>query len=78
VQGKNINVIVPPPFSRNHNNYVRSYLQTGKAKILDSTRAFVAVHKDRFVLPISVFVTKVSGVGEDSVFMGVFSVGVTV
>ncbi|KAL6757720.1 hypothetical protein V8C86DRAFT_1620236 [Haematococcus lacustris] len=71
--GKNINVIVPPPFSRNHNNYVRSYLQTGKAKILDSTRAFVAVHKDRFVLPISVFVTKVSGVGEDSVFMGVFS-----
>ncbi|KAL6757143.1 hypothetical protein V8C86DRAFT_1716601 [Haematococcus lacustris] len=73
ILGKNINVIVPPPFSRNHNNYVRNYIQTGKAKILDQLREFVALHKDRYVKPISVFVTKVSGIGEDSVFMGVFA-----
>ncbi len=30
--GKNINLIVPPPFSRNHNNYVRNYIQTGEAR----------------------------------------------
>ncbi|KAJ9529670.1 hypothetical protein QJQ45_014402 [Haematococcus lacustris] len=70
--GKNINTIVPPPFSTNHNAYVRNYLETGKAKILDSSRNFVAVHKDRYVIPINVFVTKVSGMGEDSVFMGIF------
>jgi hypothetical protein len=28
--GKNINMIVPPPFSRNHNNYVRNFIQTGE------------------------------------------------
>ncbi len=30
LQGKNVNIIVPPPFSRNHSNYVRNYVQTGK------------------------------------------------
>jgi hypothetical protein len=27
--GKNINMAVPPPFARNHNNYVRNHVQTG-------------------------------------------------
>ncbi|KAL6754986.1 hypothetical protein V8C86DRAFT_270236 [Haematococcus lacustris] len=72
LMGKNINAIVPPPFSRNHNNYVRNYIQTGQSKVLDKLREFVVLHKERYVRPISVFVTKVSGIGEDSVFMGVF------
>ena len=27
--GKNVNVLIPPPFSRQHNNYIRNYVATG-------------------------------------------------
>jgi hypothetical protein len=33
---------------------VRNYIQTGKAKILDTPREVVALHKDRYVVPITV------------------------
>ncbi|GFH20382.1 uncharacterized protein HaLaN_17493, partial [Haematococcus lacustris] len=52
LMGKNINAIVPPPFSRNHNNYVRNYIQTGQSKVLDKLREFVVLHKERYVRPI--------------------------
>ncbi len=29
--GRNVNIIVPPPFSQNHNQYVRNYIETGMA-----------------------------------------------
>jgi PAS domain S-box-containing protein len=29
--GRNVNIIVPPPFSREHNSYVRNYIETGEA-----------------------------------------------
>lgn len=35
---------------------------------------FIALHKDRSVFPIKITVTLVSGIGEDSVFMGVIEV----
>lgn len=31
----------------------------------------VALHKDHYVFPISLLVTKVSGTGNDAIFMGV-------
>jgi hypothetical protein len=34
-------------------------------------REVVGLHKERYVFPISIAVTKVSGTGQDSVFMGV-------
>lgn len=43
----------------------------GKARILDSVREVVALHKERFVFPVRIAVTRVSGAGADSIFMGV-------
>ncbi len=48
-----------------------SLARAGKAKILDTVREVVAIHKDRYVFPIKLTVTKVSGTGADSLFMGV-------
>jgi len=62
-------MIMPAPFSQRHNGYLRNYLTTGKARILDSIREVVALHKDRFVFPIRLAVTRVSGSGADSIFM---------
>jgi hypothetical protein len=62
------------PFCDYHNNYIRSYLTTGKAHMLNRTSNFVAMHKERYVLPVSLNVTKVSGIGEDTMFMGILEV----
>jgi hypothetical protein len=62
------------PFSEYHNNYIRSYLSTGKAQLLNKSNQFVALHKERHVIPVSLNVSKVSGIGEDTMFMGVLEV----
>jgi hypothetical protein len=63
------------PFSEYHNNYIRSYLSTGKAQVLNKVNKFVALHKERHIIPVSFTVSKVSGIGEDTMFMGVIEVG---
>ena len=46
----------------------------GHAKILDSVREVVGLHKERYVFPVSILVSKVSGTGDDALFMGVVKV----
>lgn len=36
--GKNVSIIMPPPFSTRHNTFLRNYTTTGRAKILDTLR----------------------------------------
>lgn len=38
LDGKNISVIMPQPFSGKHNTFLKNYLTTGKPKILDKVR----------------------------------------
>lgn len=47
----------------------------GKAKILDRVQSVVALHKERYVFPVKLAVTRISGSGSDSVFMGVLAAG---
>ncbi|PNH07141.1 Tiny macrocysts protein B, partial [Tetrabaena socialis] len=70
LDGKNISCIMPQPFSGRHNSYMRNYRATGKAKILDSPREVVALHRDHYVFPIKILVTKTQGNGADALFMG--------
>ncbi len=74
LDGKNINIIMPPPFSQRHNKYVRQYVHTGRETILNMVVSLPALHKDRYVIPVRVGVTKVSGAAESSTFMGVLEV----
>lgn len=46
----------------------------GKAKILDTVREVVAMHKERYVFPARIMVTKSGGSGADAQFMGVVKV----
>jgi len=70
MEGKNVSMLMPQPFAGRHNGYLRTHLNSGKIRILDLVRPVVGLHKDRTVFPINLGVTKVSGVGSDSVFMG--------
>ncbi|PNH01578.1 Tiny macrocysts protein B [Tetrabaena socialis] len=75
LKGKDVGVIMPPPFGDRHTAYVRNYINTGVSSLLDRPTEFVALTKNRSVCPIRLTVTKVTGLSEDSVFMGVMEVG---
>ncbi|KAG2432252.1 hypothetical protein HXX76_009170 [Chlamydomonas incerta] len=71
LEGVNVALLMPQPFSQRHASYLTRYVTTAEPHILDSVREVVALHKERYVFPISLCVTKMSGTGSDSVFLGV-------
>ncbi|KAG2450421.1 hypothetical protein HYH02_004923 [Chlamydomonas schloesseri] len=71
LEGSNVSVLMPPPFSQRHASYLQRYTAGGEPRILDSVREVIALHKERYVMPMSLCVTKMSGTGTDSVFLGV-------
>ncbi|KAG2493141.1 hypothetical protein HYH03_008565 [Edaphochlamys debaryana] len=71
LEGLNVSMLMPQPFSQRHPSYLQRYVAGGEPHILDTIREVVALHKDRFVFPMALCVTKLSGMGSDSVFLGV-------
>ena len=69
-----MSILMPAPFSQRHNTYLRNYANTEKAKVLGATREVVAMHQERYVFPVSLSVSKISGSGPDAIFMGVIKV----
>ena len=71
LDGKNVTVLMPTVFSQRHASYLQRYATTGEAHILDTQREVLAVHKDHNVMPISIGIMKMSGTGNDSMFLAV-------
>lgn len=70
LESQNVAMLMPPPFNQRHMGYLQHYKETGEAVILDTVKEVVALHKDRHVFPVSICVTKLSGLGADAVFLG--------
>jgi PAS domain S-box-containing protein len=45
LEGKNVSVLMPQPFSARHDSYLNNYLTTGVSKVLNTTRSVVALTK---------------------------------
>ncbi len=58
VIGKNVSILMPAPFQKEHNSYISSYLKTGEKKILCIGRKGVAQHKDGTTFPIRISVSE--------------------
>lgn len=69
LEGMNISMLMPPPFSQQHNSYLRSYKLTGRAKVIGTRRVLTAMHKDRSVFPIWLAVSKVQSPDGQDQFM---------
>ncbi|GLC67718.1 hypothetical protein PLESTF_000598200 [Pleodorina starrii] len=71
LEGKNVAMLMPLPFSQRHNGYIKRHITTGRETVMNRVTDLVALHKDRYVFPFRLAVSKVSGAGDDSLFMGV-------
>ena len=75
LEGKNVAMLMPPPFSMQHHTFLRSYKQTQKGNLLGTgPREVIALHKAGYVFPVKVAIEKsVSAEGYTGVFHEVSS-----
>ncbi|GBF97004.1 hypothetical protein Rsub_09801 [Raphidocelis subcapitata] len=70
LESKNVSCLMPQPFSGRHNGYISHYVSTGRSSILNASKQLVAVTKAHIIFPINLTIVKLSGAGQDCIFMG--------
>ena len=74
VLGRNVSMLMPDPYRREHDSYMNNYLGTGVRKIIGSGREVVGLRKNGTTFPLDLAVSEtVLGEGEDRrrVFTGI-------
>lgn len=69
VKGRNVRILMPSPYSEQHDGYIARYLATGERRIIGVGRVVVAQRKDGTTFPIELAVGEV-GAGEKTLFTG--------
>ena len=68
--GRNVRVLMPQPYSSQHDMYLRNYMKSGKAVILGKVQELEGKHKDGYTFPVSLTVNRIDSAKGVS-FMGV-------
>jgi PAS domain S-box-containing protein len=70
VIGKNVKMLMPSPYHEEHDGYVRSYLETGEAKIIGVGREVSGRRKDGESFPIDLAISEMR-IGRERKFVGI-------
>ena len=70
VVGRNVSILMPPPYAAEHDEYLRRYLETGDRKIIGIGREAVGRRKDGSIFPLDLAVGEATIDGQ-CVFTGV-------
>lgn len=71
IVSKNINSIIPNPFSEFHDQFLTNYIDSGIGVVINQTRLLFAKHKTGNIFPVYLLVRQVSGDGNSASFIGV-------
>ena len=62
VRGKNIKMLLPSPYAEQHDSWVRNYTTSPRSmQPLDRTAKWVALHRERYVFGVDLWICKISG-----------------
>ncbi|MFO7864878.1 MAG: PAS domain S-box protein, partial [Salinivirgaceae bacterium] len=70
VIGKNIKMLMPDPYQKNHDNYIKNYLNTNQKQIIGTPREVEALRKDGTTFPVEIRIEETQ-IGENKIFIGV-------
>ncbi len=68
--GSNVKILMPPPFSTEHDEYIQRYLTTGERKIIGIGREVIGQKKDGSVFPMHLSVSQLE-IGGATFFSGI-------
>jgi two-component system, LuxR family, sensor kinase FixL len=68
--GRNVKLLMPEPYAREHDTYLANYLRAGRKKIIGIGREVVGRRKDRSVFPMDLSVGEARDGGEP-IFVGI-------
>lgn len=66
--GKNVSMLMPPPYRAKHTSYISRFLRTGEARIIGVGREAFAVRKNGSIFPVDISVGREDG---QRIFTGV-------
>jgi len=55
-------------------SFVANHLKTGHTGVLNVHSMLVCMNAEGVLVPVTMRISKISGIGEDSIFMGIFEV----